>query len=301
METFSLTPEGLDCVDLEEGSGKNVDVSHLCLLGRILAPKPLNRQAVIKIVQRAWRPRAKVIISHLPENTFLFQFDDVEDQRRVLLEAPWSVMGHLLVLQPLSVGKSAAEMEFQWCPFWVQVHGIPVTKMTRQNGEIIGHRIGRLIGVKAMHDSLLLYRSFLCIRVEVDVSKPLPLGFLLQQKGPATKDTWISYKVGHEKSACKFVSREEGAKLGYGSELRTGRAPKLAISDAHIHHWVDMAEERVQCRGRNSGIGGQTTAPTVMAEEVEACSLRGEQMPNPGVKQHCADLGLVNQVSTSPA
>ncbi|KAL7245152.1 hypothetical protein ACSBR2_000473 [Camellia fascicularis] len=38
-----------------------------------------------------------------------------------------------------------------------------------------------------------------------------------------------------------------------------------------------------------------------MAEEVETCSLRGEQMPNPEVKQHCADLGLVNQVSTSPA
>ncbi|KAL7175718.1 hypothetical protein ACSBR2_029330 [Camellia fascicularis] len=167
-------------------------------------------------------------------------------------------MGHLLVLQPLSVGKSTAEIEFQWCPFWVQVHGIPVAKMTRQNGEIIGHRIGRLIGVKAMHDGLLFYRSFLRIRVEVDISKPLPLGFLLQQKGPATKDTWISYKyeklsdfcydcgrVGHEKSACKFVSREEGAKSRYGSELRIGRAPKLAISDAHIHHWVDMAEERV--------------------------------------------------------
>ncbi|KAI8004578.1 hypothetical protein LOK49_LG08G00817 [Camellia lanceoleosa] len=133
METFSLTPKGLDCVDLEEGFGENVDVSHLCLLGRILAPKPLNRQAVIKIVQGAWRPWAKVIISPWPKNTFLFQFDDVEDRRRVLFEAPWSVMGHLLVFQPLSVGKSSVEMEFQWCPFWVQVHGIPVAKMTRQN------------------------------------------------------------------------------------------------------------------------------------------------------------------------
>ncbi|KAL7175719.1 hypothetical protein ACSBR2_029331 [Camellia fascicularis] len=38
-----------------------------------------------------------------------------------------------------------------------------------------------------------------------------------------------------------------------------------------------------------------------MAEDVEVCSLKGEQTPNPGVKQYCADLGLVNQVSTSPA
>ncbi|KAI8030217.1 Uncharacterized protein LOK49_LG01G00985 [Camellia lanceoleosa] len=166
--------------------------------------------------------------------------------------------GHLLVLQPLSLGKSVAEMEFQWCPFWVQVHGLPVAKMTRQNGQIIGHRIGKLIGVEAMHDGLLLSRSYLRLRVDVDFTKPLPLGFFLQKKGPEENDTWVSYKyeklpdfcydcgrVGHVRVACKFVSRAEGAQSGYGPGLRTGRAPMLAISDAQLRHWVDMAEERV--------------------------------------------------------
>lgn len=92
----------------------------------------------------------------------------------MLFEAPWSVMGHLLVVQPLEAGKSESELEFQWSPFWVQAHGLPVAKLTRRNGEIIEQQIGKLIGGEAMHDGLLLERSFLRMRVNVDTSNLSP-------------------------------------------------------------------------------------------------------------------------------
>lgn len=132
-------------------------------------------------------------------------------------------------------------------------------KLTRQNGEIIGRRIGNLLGVEALHDSILLERSFLRIRVEVDVTKPLPLGFILRLKGPQVKETWVSYKyeklsdfcydcgrIGHNNSSYKFVSREEGKKFGYGPELRTSRASRLDIPMQEVCKWVDKAEERVR-------------------------------------------------------
>ncbi|KAL7198062.1 hypothetical protein ACSBR2_020557 [Camellia fascicularis] len=55
----------------------------------------------------AWKPRANITISPWSDNVFLFQFADMEDRRKALIEAPWSVMGFLLVLQPLSIGKPA--------------------------------------------------------------------------------------------------------------------------------------------------------------------------------------------------
>ncbi|KAI8022776.1 hypothetical protein LOK49_LG03G00471 [Camellia lanceoleosa] len=135
-------------------------------------------------------------------------------------------MGHLLVLQPLIAGKSTSDMEFNWSPFWVQVHGLPVAKMTRKNAQIIGQRQGNLIGVEALHEGLLLERSFLRLRVEMDVTKPLPLGFFLQanSSSPDTvHEVWVSYKyekldefcydcgrLGHNNTLCKFVSREAG-------------------------------------------------------------------------------------------
>ncbi|KAL7194450.1 hypothetical protein ACSBR1_034799 [Camellia fascicularis] len=42
-----------------EGSGENEDLSHICLLGKELAPKPLNRSAVITIIRNAWRTRCE--------------------------------------------------------------------------------------------------------------------------------------------------------------------------------------------------------------------------------------------------
>ncbi|KAL7185177.1 hypothetical protein ACSBR2_027162 [Camellia fascicularis] len=175
------------------------------------------------------------------------------------MEAPWSVMGYLLVLQPLALGRSVEEVDFKWSPFWIQVHGIPVAKLTRQNGEIIGRRIGNHIGVEALHDGFLLERSFLRIRVEADVSKPLPRGFILQHHGSKDKESWVSYKyeklsdfcydcgrLGHDNSSCKFVSHEEGKNSGYGPELRTSRAPRLDTPAKQIRQWVDEAEERVR-------------------------------------------------------
>ncbi|KAL7222004.1 hypothetical protein ACSBR1_023845 [Camellia fascicularis] len=207
---------------------------------------------------KAWKPRANLGISSWSDNVFMFQFEKADDRQRVLQEAPWSVMGSLLVLQPLLLGKAVEDMEFKWSPFWVQVHGISVAKMTRQNGEIIGRRIGNLIGVEALHDGLLLNRSFLILRVDVDVTQPLPLGFILHQLGHKEEESWISYcyeklsdfcydcgRIGHDKSSCKFVSRAEGQKSGFGPELRTMRAPMLNIPLKEVHHWVNKAEEWV--------------------------------------------------------
>ncbi|GMP57767.1 hypothetical protein CsSME_00021706 [Camellia sinensis var. sinensis] len=91
MENFAF-PEVLDECD---------DVSDLCLVGKILTAKSLNRTVVSNILLGAWKTRASVSISPWTGDIFLFQFTKAEDQRKVLSEAPWSVMGNLLVLQPL--------------------------------------------------------------------------------------------------------------------------------------------------------------------------------------------------------
>ncbi|KAL7174007.1 hypothetical protein ACSBR2_033289 [Camellia fascicularis] len=90
-------------------------------------------------------------------------------------------MGNLLVLKPLILGIPVASMEFIWSPFWVQVHGLPLEKLTKNNGEIIGKKIRCLIKVEAHYNVLLLYKNFLRIRVELDITKPIPRGFNLHQ------------------------------------------------------------------------------------------------------------------------
>ncbi|KAL7225941.1 hypothetical protein ACSBR1_021149 [Camellia fascicularis] len=84
--------------DLEESTDDSVDTNNLCLIGKILTLKPLNKQAVTRIILGAWKTRAEVSISPWPKNVFLFSFGNEEDQALVLRNAPWSIMGNLLVL-----------------------------------------------------------------------------------------------------------------------------------------------------------------------------------------------------------
>ncbi|KAI8010623.1 hypothetical protein LOK49_LG06G00852 [Camellia lanceoleosa] len=154
----------------------------------------------------------------------------VNSRQEILWEAPWSIMGNLLVLQALVTGRSVSEMEFSYYPFRVQVHGLPIDRLTMHNGQIIVSSIGSLIGVEALHDGFLLYRSFLRIRFDIDVTKPLPRGFQLRRNDLVTSivfEKCMDYKyerlsdfyydcgkIGHENQSCKFVSHEAGRQLG---------------------------------------------------------------------------------------
>lgn len=235
----------MEAFELPEVTDECEDVSPRCLVGKILAPKILNKPAVANILLAAWKSRAGVVVTPWKENIFLFQFQELEDRTRVLHEAPWSVMGHLLILMPLPLGRAIDELEFRWNPFWVQVHGLPLAKMTRAHGEVIGSRIGRLVEVEAPSDGLLIHRSFLRLRVEVDVTKPLLQGFILYRRdstGPVDEGLKVYYKyeklsefcydcgrIGHDKMTCKFVSREEGLQSHYGPHLRIGPARSLHL------------------------------------------------------------------------
>ncbi|KAL7265359.1 hypothetical protein ACSBR1_003180 [Camellia fascicularis] len=96
-------------IELEEGSDESKDNSHLRLIGKILSPKVLNKHAVTRIVTGAWKTRTAVSVSPWPDNVYLFGFGDEEDRAWVLRNAPWSIMGHLLVLRQLEVGKAVSE------------------------------------------------------------------------------------------------------------------------------------------------------------------------------------------------
>ncbi|KAL7171277.1 hypothetical protein ACSBR2_036010 [Camellia fascicularis] len=251
----------------------------------------LNKQAVFHILHGAWKTRASFTISPWNDNLFLFTFVDSENRSWVLQKAPWSIMGHLLILQPLEVGLPVSEIQFNWCPFWVQIHGLLVEKMTKANEEIIGHKLGRLLCVEAHCEGLLLYRNFLRIRVEIDVTKPLPRGFVLNRgvSPPVVgSNSWISFKyeklsdfcfdcgrIGHERTVCKFVSRDEGRASGYGLGLRTGIARSSGLSVEHYGKKVD--ELAAQNRPNLNHLSpSQSSSESVVARGDKA----GEKMAN---------------------
>ncbi|KAH7848241.1 hypothetical protein Vadar_007118 [Vaccinium darrowii] len=246
-------------IDLEEGFGDSGVNSSRCLVGKVAHGKIIKTPVLANILNAAWRTRAPFHIDDWSNNIFLFRFENEEDRISILQEGPWSVMSNLLVLLPLSDGMVISELDFNVCPFWVQIHGLPVEKMSRANAVIIGSRMGKLLAVESASDGLCLERGFLRVKVEMDVSQPLPKGFWLRGRTDSSRDRWITFKyeklpdycyacgrLGHDNRGCRFVTKEEGERSGYGPKLKTGRARRAAIPIEVIRAEVDAAEVRVQ-------------------------------------------------------
>ncbi|KAL7172236.1 hypothetical protein ACSBR2_031851 [Camellia fascicularis] len=147
METFDLTESYDECDD----------VSGLCLVGKILTHKTLNRTVVSNILQNAWKSRSQLEISPWGDNVYLFQFSESEDRCKV------------------------------------HVHGLPLDKMSKKHGDTIGNRLGKLIVVEALLDGLFLGMSFLWIQVEIDVTKPLLQGYGLDMRTSMVKHIGAPY------------------------------------------------------------------------------------------------------------
>ncbi|KAH7859818.1 hypothetical protein Vadar_005830 [Vaccinium darrowii] len=138
-----------EVLELEEGTGDSEGNISLCLMGRVLNPKPINLGAVTNIINSAWKTRAPVRITPWGNNnTFLFKFDSVEEKMHILKDGPWSIMNNLLVLKALEDGMIMSEIDFSRCPIWVQIHGLPVDKMSQPNAKIIGKRFGKLLAIE---------------------------------------------------------------------------------------------------------------------------------------------------------
>lgn len=88
----------IEVLDLEEGSGETGEITNLCLLGKVLNPKPLNVLAISNICNTAWKTRAPFSVVPWNNNVFLFRFQDAGDKASIIRDSPWSINNSLLVL-----------------------------------------------------------------------------------------------------------------------------------------------------------------------------------------------------------
>ncbi len=82
-------------------------------------------------------------------------------------------------------------MDFTTTIFWVQVYGLPLDRQFKENLLRIGNFMGRAIDVDLSGDGPGLWKKYVKVRVEIDISCPLCPGFPLDRG-----------RLGHEMRAC---------------------------------------------------------------------------------------------------
>ena len=134
-------------------------------------------------------------------------------------------------------------MSVNVAPFWIQMYGIPLEALNTKSAEKIGGRWGYVIEAKDPFYEGQLLRSFLRVRVEIDIPKPLSTSFWVPRRDKDKGNVWVCLKyerlqgfyynrgcIGHDQRICK----EEKAMLvlnpslpRYGLELGVPAAQRL--------------------------------------------------------------------------
>ena len=124
------------------------------------------------------------------DNIWLFEFADQVDKRRVMKGRPWSFDRQILVLNEFDGSTPPSKLVFYHSPFWIQAHDMPLICMNKNVSTKIDTSLGELIEVDVAGDGLG-WGSYLRLRVNIDITKPLERGRALNLDG---KSSWVEFK-----------------------------------------------------------------------------------------------------------
>ncbi|RYR14789.1 hypothetical protein Ahy_B04g071489 [Arachis hypogaea] len=182
-----------------------------------------------------WGDQQGLVIINVGPNSFILNFKSPEEARRAYDGRPWRIEGHMLSLQWWSSNLSIDEVNYNQLPIWVQIHGLPYDKINIKNDEKIGAIVGRVIGAEDPFVEGNMLRSFLRVRVEINVQMALKTGFWFKRNDGS--HSWVEFKyeklydycykcgrIGHDKRACmeELVRSLVNPEMPrYGPELTT--------------------------------------------------------------------------------
>ncbi|PON78322.1 Zinc knuckle CX2CX4HX4C [Parasponia andersonii] len=159
-------------------SGKrNTD---LCLIGKIIGNKGINREALRRVMPLIWRPIHALDIETLgKENLFVAQFSSKDDLRRIFVGGPWHFEKQLIVLaRPWGMGDASA-LCFDYASFWVQIQNAPISCMTPKVARFLGSLIAEIEEIDLGTTGNCL-GTFMRVQVKFDVTKPLRRSITIQ-------------------------------------------------------------------------------------------------------------------------
>lgn len=187
------------------------------LLGRLYGRPSINFQAFQATMKQAWKVDS-VICKHLEPGLFSFEFQNLENRNHILETGPWSFSGHLLVLKPWEPNTPPQCINFDFCYFWVHIHGLPIEGRSLEAIRNVAENIGVVSEVKMESKgaaAIIVGKA----KVLLKLSSPLESGMTARFKG---QEHWLDFryerlprycyscgKIGHFAQQCESVPYDE--------------------------------------------------------------------------------------------
>jgi hypothetical protein len=189
-------------------------------VGKVCSPRKLIISALDRAMQRAWGLHHPAQFKDIGDNRFVVRFTSEGDWKHVMNNGPWQFDFNAVLLKKYDGAVRPSDMVFDTMDIWVRVLDLPMDKMNRVYGELIGRWIGKYISVDVDADGIA-WGEDLRIRVEVRVDQPLLRGVNIRDSDEDVEGTWFDLKyekVPHFCFSCGCVVHPENKCLGEDEE-----------------------------------------------------------------------------------
>ncbi|KAM0822438.1 hypothetical protein ACQ4PT_071490 [Festuca glaucescens] len=233
MGRLRLTVVEAAPVVLDDGADDVPVHSPWALVGKVLSPNTLHISTISAALRPAWGNPRGLLLNPAGDNLFVAEFGMKADKDRVVDGPPWVVGKHAVLLKDFDVDQKSRNMVFNGMKVWARIINLPFGYMHKKWGVLIAGSLG-IEGTVPVVDCDISGRcwgSFMRVRVEVDVDKPLRRGFTIFSQRRNTTDWFdVQYEnlphycfscglIGHSSVECKNPGeRDADGKLPYSGD-----------------------------------------------------------------------------------
>ncbi|KAK3204966.1 hypothetical protein Dsin_019012 [Dipteronia sinensis] len=144
----------------------------LCLVGKIMATKLVNKEVFMDVMSKIWRVNDGVEIEAIEGNIFSFHFKNTEDKRRVQAGGPWTFGRAAIIFEEPHGSGDILNTVFDKIDFLIQVHQTLLLCMMEEIRVFLGELIGEVRDIDLSTAKDWIGR-FLRVRVTIVVNQPL--------------------------------------------------------------------------------------------------------------------------------
>ena len=188
----------------KERLGQSKQEAQFSILFKLLTNRAFNGEAFKRTMRNLWTSTGGVTIRDIDDNLFMAVFNTKEDLERVFVQGPWTFDKKLILMARFERDMQPTVVIFNQAAFWIRIHNLPILSMIKDIGEDIGNDIGRTLEVDVPENGIGWGR-FLRIRVELDITKPLLRGKILEiEEG---HPIWVEFRYEHLPTFCYRCGR----------------------------------------------------------------------------------------------
>ena len=184
---------------VEESDGEK----EFFLATRFYTGRMLSMEVIAKTLKGLWRTKRGFEVRDMGEHRVLFIFREEGYVEQIMNGEPWTFDKHLVALKRIEKHTNLTQIQFETTCMWVQLHNLPIGISFSATKSIVSE-VGKVFENNPEEEK---YEgsNFACVRVGVDITKPLCRGRKLVLRNG--EESWVCFKYERMHNICQWCGK----------------------------------------------------------------------------------------------